>query len=170
MVEKGSENANIFHLAGVVPVSGVESDFGFPWHPSLNPVGKNYLAIERAVVECAWAGCETIWVVCDDDTQPLIKHRRNRNRKTGGYLDQIMGFSNTIMMAATPQMLHVVGMQLYFYNQMPKIKEISGNITTILDEVFHKCVGEMAMLTEEFVSANLGNSNFLPLEMPQLCK
>ena len=75
MVEKGSENANIFHLAGVVPVSGVESDFGFPWHPSLNPVGKNYLAIERAVVECAWAGCETIWVVCDDDTQPLIKHR-----------------------------------------------------------------------------------------------
>ena len=75
MIEKGSELKNIFHLAGIVPVSGLVDDFGYPWHASLNPIGQNYLGIERAIVECAWAGCETIWVVCDDDTQPLIKHR-----------------------------------------------------------------------------------------------
>lgn len=75
MIEKGPELTNIFHLAGVVPVSGLSSDFDYPWHPSLNPIGQGFLAIERAVVECAWAGCETIWIVCDDDTQPLIKHR-----------------------------------------------------------------------------------------------
>ena len=27
------------------------------------------------MIECAYAGCETIWVVCHDDMQPLIKHR-----------------------------------------------------------------------------------------------
>jgi hypothetical protein len=75
MIEKGSENRNIFHLAGVIPVSGLQSDFGFPWHESLNHISKNYLAIERAVIECAYAGCETIWVVCNDDVQPLLKHR-----------------------------------------------------------------------------------------------
>ena len=74
-MEKGSELTNIFHLAGIIPISGLVQDFGYPWHASLNPIGQNYLAVERAVVECAWAGCETIWVVCDDDTQPLIKHR-----------------------------------------------------------------------------------------------
>jgi len=39
------------------------------------PIGQDYLAIERAIVECAYAGCETIWVVCNDDMQPLIRHR-----------------------------------------------------------------------------------------------
>ena len=38
-------------------------------------IAPNYLAIERAVVECAYAGCETIWIVCNDDMQPLIRHR-----------------------------------------------------------------------------------------------
>jgi hypothetical protein len=39
------------------------------------PIAPNYLAVERAVVECAYAGCETIWIVCNDDMQPLIRHR-----------------------------------------------------------------------------------------------
>jgi len=39
------------------------------------PIGKGYLAIERAVLECAYAGCETIWIVCNEDTQPLVKKR-----------------------------------------------------------------------------------------------
>tara|TARA_R110002020_G_scaffold48694_2_gene138742 strand:- start:1433 stop:2239 length:807 start_codon:yes stop_codon:yes gene_type:complete len=46
-----------------------------PWHDSLMPIAQNYLAVERAVIECAYAGCETIWVVCNDDMQPLIRHR-----------------------------------------------------------------------------------------------
>ena len=75
MLESGSENKNIFHLAGIIPVSGLDSDFGFPWHESLNPISKDYLAVERSVVECAYAGCETIWLVCNDDIQPLLRHR-----------------------------------------------------------------------------------------------
>lgn len=64
-----------FHLAGIVPVAGQPLDFNFPWHDCLQPIGQDYLAIERAVVECAYAGCKTIWVVCHDDMQPLIRYR-----------------------------------------------------------------------------------------------
>jgi hypothetical protein len=41
----------------------------------LQPVAANYLAVEHAAVECAHAGCKTIWIVCNDDMQPLIRHR-----------------------------------------------------------------------------------------------
>jgi hypothetical protein len=64
-----------FHLAGIIPVNGKEFDFNMPWHDCMMPIGPNYLAVERAVVECAYAGCETIWIVCNDDMQPLIRHR-----------------------------------------------------------------------------------------------
>lgn len=64
-----------YHLAGIISLLGDQGDFNFPWHPSLMPISQNFLAIERAVLECATVGCETIWVVCPAAIQPLIKHR-----------------------------------------------------------------------------------------------
>jgi hypothetical protein len=64
-----------FHLAGIIPVAGSKLDFNFPWHDCMMPIARDYLAIERAVLECAYAGCETIWIVCNDDMQPLIRYR-----------------------------------------------------------------------------------------------
>ena len=63
------------HLAGIVPIAGAQFDFGFEWHDSLMPIEKNYTAIERAVYECAMAGCHTIWIIANNDMQPLIKNR-----------------------------------------------------------------------------------------------
>ena len=63
------------HIAGIIPVAGQKLDYNFPWHDCLQPVASNFLAIEHAVVECAYAGCRTIWIVCHDDMQPLIRHR-----------------------------------------------------------------------------------------------
>ena len=74
-MEAGENNQNSFHLAGVVPIAGQPLDFNFPWNDCLMPIGKDYLAVERSILECAYAGCETIWVVCNEDTQPLIKSR-----------------------------------------------------------------------------------------------
>jgi|3_EtaG_2_1085321.scaffolds.fasta_scaffold08925_2 hypothetical protein len=37
------------------------------------PINKRYTAIERAVVECAYAGCETIWITIGDGQEPLIR-------------------------------------------------------------------------------------------------
>jgi len=75
MIDKGPQNINSFHLAGIVPVAGQPLDFNFPWHDCLMPINTDYLAVEHAVLECATAGCETIWVVCHADMQPLIRHR-----------------------------------------------------------------------------------------------
>ena len=68
-------NINALHLAGIVPVSGQSLDFNLPWHDCLQPIAQNFLAVERAVLECATAGCETIWIVCSSKMQPLIKYR-----------------------------------------------------------------------------------------------
>tara|TARA_R110000824_G_scaffold38028_1_gene116521 strand:- start:73 stop:924 length:852 start_codon:yes stop_codon:yes gene_type:complete len=62
-------------IAGIVPVSGLKSNFNMPWHESLMPIGPNYLAVERAVAECAYAGCNTIWIICNDDVTPLIRYQ-----------------------------------------------------------------------------------------------
>ena len=74
-METGIQNINSFHLAGIVPVAGQKLDFNFPWHDCLQPIGQDYLAVERAVWECSCAGCETIWIVCHSDMQPLIRYR-----------------------------------------------------------------------------------------------
>jgi len=74
-LETGSNLKNNFHLAGIVPVANSNVDYGLPWDSSLQMIGESYLAVERSVVECAYAGCETIWLVCNDDVQPLIKKR-----------------------------------------------------------------------------------------------
>lgn len=66
---------NGFHLAGIIPVAGQPMDFNMPWHDCLMPIGHNYLAIERSIYECSVAGCETIWIVCHREMQPLLRER-----------------------------------------------------------------------------------------------
>ena len=39
------------------------------------PIANNYTLLDAAVVECAYAGCDTIWIICNDDTAPLLRHR-----------------------------------------------------------------------------------------------
>jgi len=75
MIEYAERNHQAFHLAGIIPVHGQEFDFGFDWHDTLMPIAPNYTAVERAVVECAYAGCSTIWIVVSDEMEPLIRYR-----------------------------------------------------------------------------------------------
>ena len=69
------KNKTHVNLAGIVPVAGQPLDFNFPWHDSLMPIGHNYLAVEKAVFDCVVAGCNTVWLVCPKDMQPLIRYR-----------------------------------------------------------------------------------------------
>ena len=73
--EEKITNQSCFHLAGIIPVDGQPLDFNFPWHDSMIPISADFLAIERAILECATVGCETIWLVCPSDMQPLLRHR-----------------------------------------------------------------------------------------------
>lgn len=68
-------NTLYFHLAGIVPVSGLENRFNNMLPDCLTPIADDYSLIEAAVVECAYAGCDTIWVICNDDVSPLIKEK-----------------------------------------------------------------------------------------------
>lgn len=62
-----------FHLAGIIPVTGVKLQYDMPWHPSLMPIDEGFNLVHRAILECAWAGCETIWLVMDPNITPLFR-------------------------------------------------------------------------------------------------
>ena len=87
MLEKARETSR-FHLAGLVPISGPPLDFNMPWQDCLMPVAQDYLAVENAVVQCAYAGCESIWLIMHDDAQPLIK------RRLGDYVEDPLYVAN----------------------------------------------------------------------------
>ena len=68
-------NGSSYHLAGIVPCGGQPLNFGMEWPDFMMPIAPNYTMIEAAIMECAWAGCETIWVCLYEDTAPLVRHR-----------------------------------------------------------------------------------------------
>jgi len=37
------------------------------------PIGSSFTAIQKSVFECALAGCNTIWIVANDDVAPIIR-------------------------------------------------------------------------------------------------
>ena len=63
------------HLVGVVPIVTEPMDYNLDRHDCLMPIAPNYYAIERAVLECAYAGCKTIWIVANDNVTTLVRHR-----------------------------------------------------------------------------------------------
>ena len=75
MIEVGSQKQQSFHLAGIIPVAGELSNLHPVLPNCLASVGADYTAIQAAAAQCAYAGCETIWIVCHDDMQQLIRHR-----------------------------------------------------------------------------------------------
>lgn len=62
------------NLVGIIPISGRLDMLGLPWPDACHPLKNNHLAVERSVLECAYAGCESIWVVCNDNIAPLVKN------------------------------------------------------------------------------------------------
>ena len=84
-----SSQAN-FHLAGIIPIAGQNLDFNLPYPDCLLPLAQDYTLIEAAVVECAFAGCDTIWIVCNDDIEPIVRYR------VGDYIHDPLYFYNTL--------------------------------------------------------------------------
>jgi len=63
------------NIAGIVPISCQRFDFNYPWHECLMPLASDFTLIERDVIECAAMGCCSIWLVCYNEFQPIIKKR-----------------------------------------------------------------------------------------------
>jgi len=86
--EKTFSSQTNFHLAGIIPVAGQSLDFGMPYPDCLMPIAPDYTMIEAAIIEAAFAGCDTIWVVCNDDLAPVVRHR------VGDYIQDPIHFYN----------------------------------------------------------------------------
>jgi len=63
------------HLAGIIPVANLKTDFDMDVPAIMMPVDAGYTAIQKAVFECAIAGCQTIWIVANDDLAPIVRKR-----------------------------------------------------------------------------------------------
>jgi len=74
-VDITSTSLRAFHLAGIIPVASSRGQFNLPGHDVLMPIGIDFTLIERSVLECSYAGCESIWIVCNDDIAPILKER-----------------------------------------------------------------------------------------------
>lgn len=61
------------HLAGVIPVANLHTDFEFNFPEILLPLNNGFTAIQKSVVECAYAGCSTIWIVANPDMAPVVR-------------------------------------------------------------------------------------------------
>ena len=61
------------HLAGIIPVANAKTDFELPIPDCLMPVAPGFTAIQKSVFECAMAGCNTIWIVANDDLAPIVR-------------------------------------------------------------------------------------------------
>ena len=61
------------HLAGIIPLANLTTDFDLPTPECLVLVDPGFTAIQKAVFECSVAGCQTIWIIANDDLAPMVK-------------------------------------------------------------------------------------------------
>lgn len=61
------------HLAGIVPLANLVSDHQLDVPSCMLPVDAGFTAIQKSIFECAIAGCQTIWVVVNQDYAPIIR-------------------------------------------------------------------------------------------------
>ena len=61
------------HLAGIIPVANLKTEFDLKFPAYMLPVATDFSAIQKAVFECAMAGCQTIWIVANDDEAPILR-------------------------------------------------------------------------------------------------
>jgi hypothetical protein len=66
---------NGFHLAGVIPCAGQPLEYGMEWPDFMMPVAPNYTMLEAAILECAYVGCDTIWICLHHDSAAFIRYR-----------------------------------------------------------------------------------------------
>lgn len=61
------------HLAGIIPVSGFKGDIDSITTPGAMLIANGFYNIQRAIVECCYAGCGTIWISCDEKQATIFK-------------------------------------------------------------------------------------------------
>ena len=63
------------HLVGIVPLAKRYSIYNNIWDDGFINISETVNAIQGAILECASAGCSSIWVNADYEQIPLLKKR-----------------------------------------------------------------------------------------------
>ena len=61
------------HLSGIIPIANYEVELKTHYPELLTLVDEEFNLIQKSVYECAAAGCNTIWIVANDDMAPIIR-------------------------------------------------------------------------------------------------
>lgn len=61
------------HLSGIIPIANYETELNVSFPELLLPVSDGFNLIQKSVYECAAAGCNTIWIVANDDVAPIVR-------------------------------------------------------------------------------------------------
>tara|TARA_Y100000310_G_scaffold134643_1_gene133569 strand:- start:6411 stop:7283 length:873 start_codon:yes stop_codon:yes gene_type:complete len=61
------------HVAGVIPLANLETEHALDVPSCMLPVNAGFTAIQKSVFECAMAGCQTIWIVANQDLAPIVR-------------------------------------------------------------------------------------------------
>ena len=61
------------HLAGIIPIANMNTSHTLETPEVLLPISDGFTAIQKSVFECAMAGCNTIWIIANDDMSPIIR-------------------------------------------------------------------------------------------------
>ena len=82
------------HLAGIIPVANLKTDFNLQTPDVLTPINAGFTAIQKSVFECAMAGCNTIWIVANDDLAPVVRRVVGEWTYDPVYYSSPVGFSS----------------------------------------------------------------------------
>ena len=61
------------HLSGIIPLANYETDIEVGFPEFLLPAQNGFSLIQKSVFECAMAGCDTIWIVANEDLAPITR-------------------------------------------------------------------------------------------------
>lgn len=114
---------------GVIPLASLETDFSQPQHHSMLSVGKDIVAIEKCIAECAYAGCRTIWISCPSDIEPFLRHRIGERIDDpltiadASFLRDQKGYYNQYITDV------IYSIPIYYIPYRPKIYKTQNNIS-----------------------------------------
>lgn len=61
------------HLSGIIPIANYSVGLELSFPDLLLPVANGFNLIQKSVHECAIAGCNTIWIIANDDLAPIVR-------------------------------------------------------------------------------------------------
>ena len=61
------------HVAGIIPLANLKTNHSSVIPAGMLPVDADFTAVQKSVFECAIAGCQTIWIIANQDLAPIVR-------------------------------------------------------------------------------------------------